>query len=291
MMRAGWAALGTYVEVLTSPHALAHARRILEDHVTRLDVACSRFRDDSELAKVNAGEAGEVSTVFLEVLQAALRAAELSDGDVDPTIGNALSDLGYDRTFTAVAPDGPPIHVVRRVVAGWRSVEVDAQSRSVLLPAGVQLDFGAIAKAWCSDTAATAIAEATGEPALVNLGGDIAVAGEHRWPIQVDDGPTVEVSSGGIATSSTLLRRWRRGNRTLHHILDPATCMPAKPVWRIVTVAAATCVDANVASTAAVVRGTRALPWLSEMRLPARLVRSDGRVFTVGGWPEEVTAA
>jgi thiamine biosynthesis lipoprotein len=88
-----------------------------------------------------------------------------------------------------------------------------------------------------------------------------------------------------------LRRRWIRGGAVIHHILDPASGLPAEPVWSMVSVAAASCVDANTATTAAIVRGTAALPWLRAQELPARLVRADGSVVTVGAWPSEGAVA
>jgi thiamine biosynthesis lipoprotein len=119
------------------------------------------------------------------------------------------------------------------------------------------------------------------------------------WRIRVQDisgspgdppaGPSavVAIRTGGLATSSTAARRWRRGGDVLHHILDPRTGLPAAPVWRTVSVSAASCTDANIASTAAIIRGRAAPAWLTGLGLPARLVDEAGRVRTVGGWPPE----
>ena len=74
------------------------------------------------------------------------------------------------------------------------------------------------------------------------------------------------------------MRSWVRDGRTVHHIVDPRTGDIPEPVWRTVTVAAATCLDANVASTAAVVLGRDAPAWLAKQHLPARLVAVDGAV-------------
>ena len=73
----------------------------------------------------------------------------------------------------------------------------------------------------------------------------------------------------------------------MHHIIDPRTGQPARSCWRTVSVAARTCGDANVASTAAIIRSEAALPWLTEAALPARLVRHDGTVATTAGWPAD----
>ena len=101
------------------------------------------------------------------------------------------------------------------------------------------------------------------------------------------DGQTIAIRGGGVATSSTTVRRWRAGGGDLHHILDPRSGLPAEEIWRTVSVAAASCVDANTASTAAVVRGHDAISWLRETGLPARLVGPDGSVAYTGGWPAE----
>jgi thiamine biosynthesis lipoprotein len=98
------------------------------------------------------------------------------------------------------------------------------------------------------------------------------------------------IRDGGLATSSTRARAWQRGGTRLHHIIVPGTGLPADSCWRTVSVAAATCVDANTASTAAILRGEQAVPWLEELRLPARLVRHDGTTVLTGGWPADSAA-
>jgi thiamine biosynthesis lipoprotein ApbE len=307
---ASWRAIGTGVHlIVTEPAALEPACRTLHAHLAEVDAACSRFRADSEIAALDRapqahGRIGpvRVSPLLAEALGVALRAARLTDGDVDLTVGGALSAVGYDRDFDLVQRDGPPVTLTVRQVPGWRQVELDEQARLVSLPAGVRLDLGATAKAWAADRAAEAIAAELGCGVLVNLGGDIAVAGEAPaggWRVRVQDiagrpedppagaSTAVALTSGGLATSSTAARRWRRGGDVLHHILDPRSGLPAAPVWRTVSVAAATCTDANTASTAAIIRGDAAPAWLTGLGLAARLVAESGAVLTLGGWPRE----
>ncbi|MER6127133.1 FAD:protein FMN transferase, partial [Streptomyces sp. NPDC001795] len=114
----------------------------------------------------------------------------------------------------------------------------------------------------------------------------VALADDHAAP-GAGGRPTVSVTGGGLATSGTTVRTWRRGGRRLHHIVDPATGDVPAPVWRTVSVAAVSCVAANIASTEAVVLGERALGRLRRVGLPARLVRVDGTVERVCGWPED----
>jgi thiamine biosynthesis lipoprotein len=207
--------------------------------------------------------------------------------------------IGYDRDFAAVAARGPGVSIDFRPVPGWQRVRVDRAAGTVQVPGGVVLDLGATAKALCADRAAAAIAAATGGGVLVSLGGDLAVAGpapEEGWIVRITHdhaapleagGPTVSVQSGGLATSSTSVRRWIRGGRSLHHLIDPATGAPAAECWRTVSVAAGSCVDANIGSCAAVILGAAAPEWLQERSLPARLVAPGGRVTTVAGWPAD----
>jgi thiamine biosynthesis lipoprotein len=292
-------ALGTTAELVVTDAAMrGPARAVLEAELAAVDQACSRFRDDSDLALVNAasGEWVAVSGTLLDALDAARRAARLTGGVVDPTVGVALRRIGYDRDFASVAPTGAPLTVRFAPVPGWETVEVDRAAGCVRVPRGAALDLGATAKAWCADRAAARAAAVAGCGVLVSLGGDIAVAGaapEGGWPVVIGDdhrspledgGPVVAVTSGGLATSGTRARQWSRGGTVLHHIVDPATGAPAGAVWRTVTVAAATCLDANAAATAAIVLGRRALAWFDGTGLPARLVGVDGRVTTVGGW-------
>jgi thiamine biosynthesis lipoprotein ApbE len=298
---ASWRALGTLVQlVVTDPGALPEARRRLENDLAEVDAACSRFRSDSEIRALHGGHPMKVSPLLAEAIAVALRAARLTDGDVDPTVGAAMSAVGYDRDFEKIEPNGPPLRLTVRKVPGWREVRLDGQT--LIMPAGVQLDLGATAKAWAADRSAARIAAQLGCGVLVSLGGDIAVAGpapDGGWRIRVQDvtgapgdppgGPyaLIAIRDGGLATSSTAARRWQRGGDVLHHILDPRTGRPAEPVWRTVSVTAGSCADANAASTAAVIRGQRALGWLAQLGLPARLVDATGVVFTVAGWPDD----
>lgn len=290
---------------VTDVAELDTARSVVERTVADFDVACSRFRDDSELSAVNAAAGGpvEVGPVLIEAVTAALRAARLTGGDVDPTVGQALISLGYDRDFELVAEGGGDRGgVSSRVlgsVPGWRTVTVDPDHGTVRVAPGVVLDLGATAKALAADRAATAANAATGCGVLVSFGGDLAIAGAaptDGWRIRVTDdhrsgfdapGQWISLSSGGLATSSTAVRRWRTSSGTAHHLVDPATGRSADSVWRTVSVCAGNCLDANIASTASIIRGETAPAWLEEQRLPSRLVGTDGVARHVAGWPPE----
>lgn len=302
---AQWNAIGTMIRlVVTDAGQLGAARARLADDLAALDAACSRFREDSELIQLEgtAGRPTVVSPLLAGAVAAALRGAKLTDGDVDPTLGRAMETLGYDRDFRSVPAQSRGLRVSVRHVPSWRQIELDESARLLTVPVGVRLDLGATAKAWAADRSAQGIATELGCGVLVSLGGDISVAGDGPpggWSIRVQDvtgdpftdpeGPAavIAIRAGGLATSSTSARRWRRGGDLLHHILDPRTGRPADSDLRTVSVAADSALDANIASTTAVIRGKRATRWLHDLGLPARLVAVDGTVTTVAGWPQE----
>ena len=290
------AAFGTdAVLVVTDGELSGRAEAMARAHLDAVDRACSRFRPDAEIAALEdrAGTWVPVGPVLFDALEAALAVAGTTAGAVVPTVGACLADLGYDRDFAAVAPHAEGA-VTTVPAADWRLLELDERRQAARVAPGVRLDLGATAKALAADRVATMVA-ALGTGVAVSLGGDVAVAGDPPrggWSIGVgaDSGAgtvdeVVAISSGGLASSSTELRSWRRGGRRLHHIVDPRTGDSAPAVWRLVSVAAPCCLDANAAATAAVVWGERAPDRLAAKGLAARLVAADGTVVTTPGWP------
>ena len=298
-------ALGTTAVVVADPDDLDAAVLAVGSELDDIDRTCSRFRADSDVSRVNdaGGAWTTVDELLVEAVEVALRAASISGGLVDPTVGEAMLRIGYDRDFAEIPSDGPalPTEASWLVAPAWRLVEIRHDRSQIRAPRGVRLDLGSTAKALAADRAASRAADVVGGGVLVSLGGDIAVAGgvpEGGWLVGIADdhhgdpepGETVGIFSGGLATSSTTVRRWARGGRPVHHIVDPRTGLPAREVWRTVSVTAGSCVDANTASTAAIVLGEDAPAWLASHALPARLVRPDGAITRVGGWPERAVA-
>jgi thiamine biosynthesis lipoprotein len=281
--------------VVTDPSALESAAEIVRFGLDEVERACSRFRPGSELSALAPGTR-QLSPLLADLVGTALDAAEASGGLVDPTVGEAMCRLGYDRSFELVPADGSAVGHVPDV-PGWRRVHLYGDRLE--LPRGVRLDLGATAKARAADLLARRVADVVRVGVMVELGGDIATAGpapQGGWQILVQDTPDDPVcriglaAGSAIATSSTVRRTWRRGGVPIHHVLDPRTAAPAEPVWRSATVAAPTCVEANTASTAALVLGRDAATWLSVRGFTARLVDQRHRVVRVGAWPAELAA-
>lgn len=276
--------------LVTDPSLLDRARVIVDAELDAVEMAASRFRDDSEVSMLAraGGTPQPVSPVLADLISAALGAGRMTDGDVDPTVGCAVVALGYDESFAGSAPRITSV----AVPIDWTAVEFDGAT--VRMPAGTLLDLGATAKAVAADRCARRVYEETGAGVLVNLGGDLATAGpapEGGWRILVqdsDDDPPSEVTIGtdtGLATSSTRRRRWSRGGQEHHHIVNPHTGASAEPVWRSVSVCADSCLAANTVSTAAIIRGRRAPVWIESLGVPARLVDAAGHELLLAGWP------
>ena len=290
--------------VASKPSALKPAVAELQDLMRRVELAASRFVVESELnwANVNAGRPVAVSQTLAALVQIALDSARRSGGRVDPTVGADLAWLGYDRDIELIAGTSLPLgdrgaHPADRAIdllgrrRNWTDVRLDRVAGLLTVPVGCALDLGATAKAATADWAAEQLQRRFGCDVLVEIGGDLAVAGQRRpWQLLVAEqaggaGQQITFTAGGLATSTTTIRRWQIAGRPVHHILDPATGLPADGAWRTVTVAAGNAAHANTCSTGAIVLGAAAPEWLTGQRVAARLVDRDGVVTTLGGWP------
>lgn len=284
---------------VADPRQLDGAARVVSELMVQVDAAVSRFRADSDLERVNdrAGELVPVGPLALHLVTVALDAARDTDGAVDPTVGASLIGLGYDTDIAAVRGRRPVPAREPMPAPGWQQVRVDRTLCRVGVPTGMRLDLGATAKAWTADEAARRILKQYGVPALVGIGGDLSAAGEHDWRVdvaEVEGGPSVRIglTSGGLATSSVVGRRWVGSDgRPAHHVVDPRTGQPATGLWRTATVAAPTALAANVVSTWAMVDDVAAARRIRERRLSARLLDHDSGITTWGGWPPAASAA
>lgn len=290
----------TRVEILLPTTAPAEAEAIVDAVLADVDLAASRFRPDSEVSALVRAVPGadgrvraHVSPLLADLLVAADRAHRLSGGMVDPCLGAEEVACGYGSA--PGAPAGTDDAPARRGVR-WDDVVLDAEALRIDLPAGTLLDLGATAKARTADLLAARLsALSDGAGVLVNLGGDIAVAGrapDGGWILDIagaalgTPGAQIALHDGAIATSSTRLRAWddAAGHRA-HHVIDPRTGVPARTPWAEASVIAGTCLDANTAATCALVLGVDASAHLERHRLAARLVADDGRVHLLGAWP------
>jgi thiamine biosynthesis lipoprotein len=261
-----FSAMGTICAVAATagPRDVTLARRALDAaqlEVAACERALSRFDARSDLSRLNlAGGAWvAVDTRLVDALAAALRARTDTRGRFDPTILPALAAAGYDRSFELLTERAAlPLD-------GWHAgarVDVDPGSGKARVERGAAVDLGGIGKGFAATRALHAMRTAwpalTG--ALVDLGGDIAVWGTPPeggpWRVDIADprapdrvAGTLELTSGGVATSGRDTRRFGPGGR-LHHLIDPATGVPAARGPLSVTVVAASATDAEAHATA-----------------------------------------
>jgi thiamine biosynthesis lipoprotein len=264
----------------------------------------SRFRPDSELARVNAraGQPVRVSPVFWTVLRTAVWAARQSDGLVTPAVLEALEVAGYDRTFdalrlrddgnmeTQVADQDSPIGIRAASDHDWHAIRFSRRGRTITLPPGMRLDLGGVAKGWAGAQAVQRLRQLG--PALVDAGGDIAVSGPRAdgspWPIGVTNPFAPQeilelllVARGGVATSGRDHRRWRQGAVWRHHIIDPRSGQPAATDVLSATVIAPQLCAAEVGAKVALILGSvDGWAWIeARAHLAGLLVRADGTVI------------
>jgi thiamine biosynthesis lipoprotein len=236
--------------------AIAAARA----EVAACEQALSRFDPASELSRLNAAAGAwvEVGERLAAALRLALRGREESGGRFDPTVLPPLAAAGYDRSFELLEQRPP------ERAEGWRpgtAIELDAGRAR--LEAGTAIDLGGIGKGFAADRALTAMREAW--PALpggiVDLGGDIACWGATpeggAWRLAIADARApdearlgvLELREGGVATSGRDERRFGPG-RELHHLVDPATGLPAGSGPLTVTVVAPGAAESDLHATA-----------------------------------------
>ena len=290
--RTRWEVWSTTADASTvDPADLPRFRRIAEQTLDEVDLACSRFRADSEIVRLapQFPEGVAVSGVLSRIIADGLAAARLTDGLVDPTLGSLLHALGW----VAAGSTSTALGITTR--ATWHDVRFSGDALTA--PAGVRFDFGATGKATTSDLIIERALESGIEAgALISLGGDIATtpaAPDSGWVIEVRDlpgDPTTRISlTGGaaIATSSTRRRRLSGQAGPASHIIDPRSARPAADTWGAVTAIAGSCAHANSATTAAVVLGDAAPAWLEARGIAARLLRADGSTVHTARWPQE----
>jgi thiamine biosynthesis lipoprotein len=254
MERRVFRAMGTEMELLVDAHAAAGALAAAENEFHRLEALLSRFRHDSELSRLNRDGAIDAGPDLLRVTALALDARERTAGRFDPTVHDALVAAGYDRSFANLDLDNDDRCGEPCPAGGGVLVE----GTRISLEPGVHLDLGGIGKGYAAERAAELLAPAG--PCLVNAGGDVATRG-GAWPVGVETTTapvTLELRGGALATSGRDRRRWRRGGRELHHLIDPRTGAPAETDLVRVTVVAADAVDAEVAAKALFLAGAAA---------------------------------
>lgn len=283
MLSRTFRAMGTEVELILEDDDGSVLLEEAEREFHRLEGVLTRFDPESELSRLNRERSMRVGPELLELAQLAVDARARSAGRFDPTVHDSLVAAGYDRTFEDLdrdthSPAEPPARCGGRV-------DVDRAASTVSIEPGFRLDLGGIAKGWAADRVLAGLSSHA--PALVNAGGDVAASG-RPWHVGVDvpgETITLELDSGGLATSGRDRRTWRRGGVEAHHLIDPATGLPSRGDVSTVTVAASSAAEAEVLAKTLFLAGSgrRAAEVADEHGVPAVIVGRDGAVLLAGG--------
>jgi FAD:protein FMN transferase len=297
LARAQFRAMGTTISILLPEEHLQRGEEIVRTLFADWEQTLSRFLAESELSQLNqlAGKPVVVSELLFTVMCRALAAAQATDGLYDPALLNQLVQSGYDRTFDELPAELPVAEHVSQPGGRWREIHVDQALRLVMLPPGVSVEFGGIAKGMAVDAALENLRLEGIHTALVNAGGDLAVLGvpplEKQWPIEVQGKNcswVIPLHHGAFATSGVARRRWLQGTQVRHHLVDPRTGLPAQSGLWSVTAAAARCEQAEVAAKVTFLLGVeRGSEFLRRHALAGLLAQEDGTWTTVGSWPRE----
>jgi thiamine biosynthesis lipoprotein len=265
--------------------------------ICELEQRRSRFLDDSEISGLNraGGAARRCSPDTIALVIALVRAWHATDGAFDPTLLGSLVELGYaasrgDATLrTSLAPTVTPAGDPGRVL-------VDEVAGVVRLPAGTSLDPGGLGKGLAADIVVSELLADGVEGALVEIGGDLRVAGRPPesggWCVAIDhplggERELLSVRDGGVATSTSRIRCWIADGELRHHVLDPSTRRPADHDVVGCTVIAGTAAWAEAFTKVAFVRGVGAAIDLYEAGgLAARIVTDDGVLRRTTAWDE-----
>jgi thiamine biosynthesis lipoprotein len=269
---------------------LARAQRWLAAFEARF----SRFRELSELNRLNAsaGRPFVASPLMFELAEKALELARRSAGLFDPALLRELIEAGYDRSFELLSRGSASDNASRHRDTSWRDVKLDRRERTITLPEGLGIDLGGMGKGYAVDRLAAML----GTPALVNGGGDVYASGHPHdaaaWLVGVEDPFSQErdlailaVRDRGIATSSTLRRRWRQNGVWQHHLIDPRSRRPSTSDAVQVTVVARSALDAEFQAKVALLLGVSdGLSYLNgEADVEGIVASADGRVLASSG--------
>jgi FAD:protein FMN transferase len=277
------------------PGELQEGFRQTQRFIQASEARFTRFSETSELAQLNrsSGAWFTASPDLYEVLAEAREYAAATRGRFDPSILDALERAGYDKSMEEIDKSGVSMPTPAAVAfkSRFAEIEFDAEAQAVLLPEGVRVDLGGIAKGWIAEHAAHRLAEFSNACA-VNAGGDLFAVGLPQgasgWRIALEDPrdpaqtlAVLKVGAGAVATSSITRRRWLQGARVQHHLIDPRTGEPAETDWLSVTAIAPRATTAEVLAKCLLIAGSQGAPELAASHKDVEFIAvdTDGRLL------------
>ena len=277
------------------PEGLETGFRAVRQFVEGCEQRFSRFRDDSELSALNLSAGGwfRSSSEMFNLIEETFVLHRLTGGLFDPSILDALIQSGYDRSMDEIRRAGPQPH---RTSRPWRrplfnAIRLDPARQAILLPRGVQIDLGGVAKGWIAERAVEILRQFS-PVCAVSAGGDMALTGfpegQPGWKISLEDPrdsnrvlAVLTVGPGAVATSSVTKRHWLVGDQPRNHIIDPRTGLSIQPAWLSVTVVTEKATHAEAFAKAFLISNPEEAPGMAarEPGLRWLAVRPDGSIW------------
>ena len=247
--------------------------KCLQDELERLESKYSRFRKDSLLSQINLGKEVNIDNETISLLEHAFNCFEQSEGLFDVTAGrlNSLWDFKKKKV--------PSQEEISYALSVTDFSKVSWNNGILSMPAGMNIDFGGIVKEYAADTLAVLAKKFGVQYGLINLGGDIAIVGNKpdgiAWKVGITDPrgteteiASIDIYSGGLATSGDYKRYFIYEGKRYSHILNPKTGFPCAGL-RAVSVAANLCTVAGSIATIAMLKDEpEAIKWLNDLGVP-----------------------
>jgi FAD:protein FMN transferase len=250
----------------------------------------TRFSEDSELSNLNRASGGwfDASPDMYEVVALALRFYDETEGLFDPSVLNALEEVGYTRTIDELRQYGAPNAaqvLTRPRPVRFGSLRLNPRNQRIHLPEGLRIDLGGIAKGWIASRAAQILSQWS-DACAVDAGGDIFFhglpSGEKFWRVSLEDPRNsartlvmLNIPPGAVATSTTTRRRWQQNGEERHHLIDPRTRRPARSDWLSVTAIAPTAAAAEVYAKVLLIGGAGAVSQISRLESEVEFIAVD----------------
>ncbi|WP_342042689.1 FAD:protein FMN transferase [Bacillus sp. OTU2372] len=291
MYKYNFNSMSTMVQILINKELFVNDLMPVYKLFASVEDTCSRFKEDSELSKLNQQleKEVEVSDQFFSILKEALRFYEETNGVFNPGILSAIENSGYTKSIEFIkGQELATPSLTAPVFTKLRPYQLDEDRQTVVLHTGI--DLGGIAKGWVVDCAADILSQYG--YGFVNVGGDIRIFGRLPRPLNIGiEDPldsskmlsSIQVSEGAVATSTSMKRRWKVNGRSKHHLIDATTGEPSASTIISSTVTAPTAVEADVLAKVVLLLGEeRGKALLSVKKNPAVIINEAKEIWRGG---------
>ncbi|MDR7000146.1 FAD:protein FMN transferase [Neobacillus niacini] len=288
MYKYNFNSMSTMVQISINQELFANDLMPVYKLFSTLEDTCSRFKEDSELSRLNhqMGKEVKVSNELFSILNDALKFYQETNGVFNPGILSAMENSGYTKSIELIRGRelGDSSHSASEI-SKIQPYQLNTDKQTVFLQ--TRIDLGGIAKGWVIDRAAEVLS--TYGYGFINVGGDIRIFGSLPRPLKIGiEDPydpakiisSIQVSVGAVATSTSMKRRWKMNGKTKHHLIDAATGQPSKSTILSSTVTAPTALEADVRAKVVLLLGEETgNKWIADKKNKAVLINDKKEIW------------